>query len=168
MKARAILAQVACWASFAALVGWLSQAPAYTPLKPGHALVKLSLSHAGERESACRARSAEELAKLAPNMRAPLDCPRARVPLRVVLEMDGEPLFEAVAPPTGINRDLPSAVYRRIEVPAGPHAFRARLADAPGGAFRHEAREQRALAAGDVLVIDFAAAAGGFRFHPER
>ena len=39
-------------------------------------LLKLSLSHAGARKEACHQRSAEELAKLAPNMRAPSVCPR--------------------------------------------------------------------------------------------
>ena len=47
--------------------------------RPGEALVKLSFQHAGQRKEACRERSAEELAKLAPNMRAASRLPaRAR------------------------------------------------------------------------------------------
>jgi hypothetical protein len=45
------------------------------------ALVKLSISHLGDRE--CRKRTPEELEKMPPNMRAPLDCPRERSDIKV-------------------------------------------------------------------------------------
>jgi hypothetical protein len=164
MTARAALAQLAAWGAFAAFVGYFSSAPPYQALAADRALVKLSLSHAGERRHACRERTPEELARLAPNMRAQLDCPRERSDLRVELEMDGSTIASVHARAAGLRRDLPATVYRRIEVPAGSHTFRARLADDAGGEFRHRAEKQVTLAPGGLLVVDFAASRGGFVF----
>jgi hypothetical protein len=164
MNARSLLLQVPAYAAFAVFIGYFSTSPAYHPIAPDRALVKLSFSHAGERKQACRERTEAELAKLAPNMRAKLDCPRERSPVVVDLEMDGRAIGHVVAQPTGLRGDLPSTVYRRIEIPAGRHAFRARLADGPAGEFRHEARATIDLAPGGVLVVDFVNARAGFEF----
>jgi hypothetical protein len=156
--------QVVAYALFAAFIGYFSSAPPYRHLVPGTAVVKLSLSHAGERKQECRQRTPEELAKLAPNMRAQLDCPRERSDVRVELEMDGSLLARLEARPSGLRHDLPSTIYRRIEVPAGRHTFRARLADTPTGEFRHRGEATIELPAGRILVVDFVASRGGFLF----
>lgn len=158
-----ILFQVPAYAATAAFIGYFSAAP-YHHLGPGQAVVKLSFVHAGERKVACRDRSPEELAKLAPNMRALQDCPRERSDVRVEIEMDGKPIYSVLAPASGLRHDLPSTVYRRLEVPAGRHAFRARMADDPSGDFRHRAEADVDLPPGRVLVIDFVASQGGFQF----
>lgn len=159
-----ILQQIPAYAAFAAFIGYFSSAPAYQHVAPGHAVVKLSFSHAGERKQPCRERTPEELAKLAPNMRAQLDCPRERSDVRVLVEMDGRELYRIDTRPSGLRRDLPSTVYRRLEVPAGRHTFRAQLADTPDGAYRHRGEASVELAPGRVLVIDFVASKGGFVF----
>ena len=164
MSPRSIAVQVACYAAFAAFVGYFSAAPAYHPIAPGHGLVKLSFTHAGDRKQPCRERSAEELAKLATNMRSPLDCSRERSDVRVEIEMDGELLYRIQARAPGLRHDLAASVYRRFEVPAGRHVFRARLADGPSGDFTHHGEATVDLATGRVLVIDFAAGRGGFLF----
>jgi hypothetical protein len=164
MNARAILLQVPAYVAFAAFVGYFSQAPAYRHLAPDRAVVKLSLVHAAERKQACRERTPEELAKLAPNMRAALDCPRERSDVRVEVMMDGAVIERVSAPASGLRHDLPSSIYRRIEVPAGRHQFTARLADDPSGTFRHQRTEVLDLAPGRVLVIDFVPSQGGFLF----
>jgi hypothetical protein len=166
MSWRSVLAQVPAYAAFAAFIGYFSAAPAYRHLEPGLAVVKLSLSHAGERKQECRTRTPEELAKLAPNMRAQLDCPRERSDVRVELDMDGKPLARVSARPSGLRNDLPSTVYRRFEVPGGRHTFRARLADSASGEFRHQREVTLDLAPGGVLVVDFVASKGGFLFTP--
>lgn len=163
MNPRGLL-QVPAYAAFAAFIGYFSSSPPYHPLAPGFALVKLSFSHAGELRQPCRQRSAEELAKLAANMRAALECPRERSDVRVELEMDGALVAQVQARPAGLRHDLPSVVYRRFEVPAGHHRFRARLADGPDGAWRHLGESSLELAAGQVLVVDFVAERGGFLF----
>ena len=164
MNARSILLQVMAYAAFAAFIGYFSTSPAYHHLAPGRAVVKISLVHAGDRRQACRERSADELAKLAPNMRAALDCPRERSDVRVEVEMDGQVIERAQARASGLRHDLPSSIYRRVEVPAGRHAFTARLADDPSGQFRHQKSATVDLAAGHVLVIDYVASQGGFLF----
>jgi hypothetical protein len=161
---RSILLQVPAYAAFAAFVGYFSSAPPYRHLDPGMAVVKLSFIHAGERKLACHERTPEELAKLAPNMRAALDCPRERSDVKVEVEMDGKVLYEISARPSGLRHDLPSTVYRRLDVPAGHHTFRARLADTADGAFRHRGEASVDLAPGRVLVIDYVASRGGFEF----
>ena len=162
-----IVLQAVSYALFAAFIGYFSSAPPYRHLAPGRAVVKLSLNHAGERKQECRSRTPDELAKLAPNMRAQLDCPRERSDVRVELEMDGTILARAEAAPSGLSRDLPSNIYRRIEVAAGRHVFRARLADTATGEFRHQGEATIDLAPGRVLVVDFAASKGGFIFAHE-
>ena len=85
VKPVAIIGQIVLYGAFAAFIGYFSTNPIYRQIPDDVALVKLSMSHLGSRE--CRKRSAEELAKLPPNMRAPLDCPRGRSDTRIVLEL---------------------------------------------------------------------------------
>ena len=157
-------AQALLYAAFVAVIGYFSTSPAYEHLPAGEALVKLSLTHAGMRKEACRERSAEELAKLAPNMRAQTVCPRERAPVSVEIALDGAPLFQVTAPPSGLAKDGASTVYRRIPVHAGVHRIQARLADGPSGAFTFTSDTTIDLAPGRVVVIDFDPARGGFVF----
>lgn len=163
-QALRFLAQALLYVPFMALVGYFSTGPAYRHLDPGEALVRLSFSHAGSRVSECRKRTPEELAKLPPNMRAPLDCPRERSPVMVELEMDGELVYRSVAAPSGLRRDLASTVYWRRAVSAGKHRFTARLKDQREGDFNYVKEIAVTLEPGRVLVIDFNPAQGGFIF----
>jgi hypothetical protein len=158
------LSQAVLYAAFAAAIGYLSTSPKYVHLPPGEAVVKLSFTHAAARKEPCRERTPEELAKLAPNMRAQTVCPRERAPVTVEVALDGEPLFRVVAPPSGLAKDGASTVYRRVAVPAGTHRVSARLSDVPDGSFDHRAETTVALQPGHVLVIDFDSAKGGFLF----
>ncbi|MBK6336416.1 MAG: hypothetical protein IPG28_09290 [Betaproteobacteria bacterium] len=163
-KAANYALQAVCYAAFMAVVGYFATSPPYVHLPAGQAVVKLSLQHAGQRKEACRERSAEELAKLAPNMRAASDCPRERAPLVVDIRMDDQPLFALVAPPRGLSRDGASTVYRRVAVAAGTHRFETRLADSVDGTFRFTGQRTVDLKPGRVLVIDFDAKEGGWVF----
>ena len=156
--------QAVCYAAFMAVVGYFSTSPPYVHLPDGQSLVKLSVQHAGQRREECRERTAEELAKLAPNMRAATLCPRERVPVSVEIELDGKPLFAATAPPSGFARDGASSIYRRVAVPAGSHRIVARMRDSPAGAVTFEADRTVDLPAGRVLVLDFDANRGGWIF----
>ena len=156
--------QAVSYAAFMAVVGYFSTSPAYEPLPAGHGLVKLSLQHAGQRKEACRERTPEELAKLAPNMRAPSVCPRERASVAVQVTMDGQPLFDVVAPPAGLSKDGASTMYRRTVVAAGAHRFVAKLADGADGKFEHVAERTVEIRPGRVLVLDFDAREGGWVF----
>jgi hypothetical protein len=147
---------------FALIIGYFSNAPAYRHLPPDQALIKLSFSHEGKLVSACRQRTAEELAKLAPNMRAPMDCPRGRSPVSVEIDLDGVPAYRHVAKPSGLSRDGASTVYHRIPVQAGEHRLAIRLNDdASAAGFNYRREEIVTLKPGKVLVIDFNREAGG-------
>lgn len=155
MRLRSILAQVPAYALFAAFIGYFSSAPPYRALAPGAAVVKLSFTHAGERRQECRERTPEELAKLAPNMRAASVCPRERVPVEVEVDVDGARLISTIAPPSGFARDGASTVYHRATLPAGTHHVVARLKDSPGAAFTHVREADVILKPGGLLVLDF-------------
>lgn len=152
------------YAAFVAAVGILSSAPTFRHIAPDESLVRLSFSHAAQRMRPCRERTPKELAKLPPNMRAKLDCPRERAPVTVELEMDGKLLYRIVAAPSGLGKDGASTVYRRLVVGSGRHHFRARLADNVRGEFNFAAERSVEIGPGRVLLIDFNAAAGGFVF----
>lgn len=164
MNAPRYAAQALLYLPFMALLGYFSTSPQYHHLDEDQALVRLSFSHAAQRKGECRERTPEELAKLAPNMRAKLDCPRERSPVTVELEIDGERVVELTAAPSGLARDGASTVYRRLAVAAGGHRFAVRLRDRVGGEFNYVREETVELQPGRVLVIDFSASRGGFIF----
>jgi hypothetical protein len=151
--------QAVLYGLFAAAIGLFSAWPAYRPLPPDQALLKLSFGHAGKPVAECRQRDPAELAKLPPNMRAPLDCPRERSPVTVELDIDGKPVLREVLPPSGLKRDGASSIYRRIALPAGTHRVAVRLKDdARAADFTHRHETTVQLAPAQIAVIDFDAA----------
>lgn len=156
------IGQALLYGLFALIIGYFSHSPPYGHLPADQALIKLSFSHEGKRISACRQRTAEELAKLAPNMRAPMDCPRERSPVTVEIDLDGTPVYRHVAQPSGLSKDGASTVYHRFPVHAGEHRLAIRLNDdarTPG--FNYHREEIVTLKPGKVLVIDFNQEDGG-------
>lgn len=164
MKALRIAAQLALYAPLMALLAYFSTEPRFSALGPGEGLLRVSIAHATQRREACRERSAEELAKLAPNMRAAQDCPRSRSPLLVEIELDGRVILRREVEPSGLRRDGNAVLYHRMALPAGRHRIVARLRDTPAGAFTHAADRTVDVVGGRVLIIDFRAAQGGFVF----
>lgn len=149
------------FAAVAAFADW----PRYLQIPPHAAMIKLSFTHGSNREAECRRRTAEELARLPPNMRKPMDCPRTRGSVYVELDVDGRTVYRALLPPSGISGDGPSRVYQRFLVPAGPHAIAVRMRDTPRThGFDYAKSGEIVLAAGDNFVVDFRAEAQGFVF----
>jgi hypothetical protein len=125
----------------------------------------LSFTHGSNRQAECRRRTPEELAKLAPNMRKPLDCPRRRGPVYIEFDLDGQTIYHASLPPSGISGDGPSRLYKRFVVPAGSHTLEVRMRDTPRReGFDYATSGAIVLAADDNFVIDFRSEAGGFVF----
>lgn len=154
--------QLLLYGLFAALIGLFSRWPTYRHLAPDQALIKLSFTHASQRAEACRQLDASELAKLPPNMRAPLKCGRARVPVLVEVDIDGAPAVRQLAMPSGLSKDGAAAVYQRLSVAAGSHRIAVRLKNSPGsGGFDYRREQEVRLAPAQVLVIDFDAEKGG-------
>jgi len=160
-----IAGQVAAFAAFAAVVGWLSSKPDYRRYDPSVALVTVSFSHTGPRVSECRRRTPEEIAELAANMRRAEDCPRGRLPVVVSIDVDGSPVYDEALPPHGIADDGSSTAYRAFTVKAGEHVITARLRDTRRvEGFDHVRTDRVTLAAGQHFTIDFRPEAGGFVF----
>lgn len=159
-----VLAQLLLYVPLMALIGIFSTAPRFDVIAADQALVRLSLIHAGQRKEECRKRSPDELAKLPPNMRAALDCPRERAPLKVELEIDGALVFSREVSPTGFKRDGAASLYHRLPLAAGRHRVVVRLRDRAEGDFNYVHEETLDLAPGGALLINFTANRGGFEF----
>ena len=160
--ARAWLGQFVLYAAFAAAIGVFSQWPRYRPTGSGQALIKVSFVHTGKPVGDCRAQTADELARLPPNMRAPRLCPRERSPVQLTLDVNGQRLLQREAPPSGLKRDGASAMYAKLVVPAGEQRIAVTLSDdvrARDAGLKREA--VLTLVPGQVLVIDYDAASGG-------
>lgn len=161
-RASAWAGQVALYALFALFIGVFSGWPTYRHLAADQSLVKLSFTHSAQRVSECRPVPATELAKLPPNMRAPMQCPRERAPVLVELDIDGATVVRHAAAPSGLSKDGTSAVYQRLPVAAGPHRIAVRLKDSPRATgFDYSREETVTLKPAQVLVIDFDAGKGG-------
>ncbi len=160
-----LLGQAAAYILFAAFLGFFSVAPRITYLEGDRAVITLSFSHAGDRVGPCRRLTQEEIAALPANMRRSEDCPRARLPLLVELELDGELATRRRLPPIGLQSDGASSVYQRFRVAAGRHRIVARLRDsARNEGFDYERAVEVELAPGQNFVVDFRAESGGFIF----
>lgn len=160
------LGQAVAYGLFIAFIGFFSTSPAYTHVPPGHALIKFTFTQPGKRLAACVERSREELAKLPPQLRKPTKCPRERSPISVVLEMDGETVYQAQIKAKGLAQDLPSPVYERFIVPAGEHTFRVRMRDdvKTTEGYNHFGEKTMVLAPLQTVVIDFDKARSEFTF----
>jgi hypothetical protein len=157
------VAQFLVLAGLTAFAAAFSDWPAYRSIPDGAAVVRLSFTHSADRSTECRRRTPEELARLPPNMRRPMDCPRERRSLATELSIDGQVVFAADLPPTGLSRDGPSHVHRHFVVPAGEHTITARLRDSPRvSGYDHERTEKVMLRPGQSLAIDFRPELGGF------
>jgi len=159
---RAWLGQFVLYALFALAIGAFSRWPVYHPIAAGQALIKVSLTHPGKPRGECRAQTEAELARLPPNMRAPMKCPRERSPVTVEVDINGVTVLRRVAPPSGLSHDGASALYQRLVVPAGEQRIAVRLNDdVLRTGFTYEREATVKLAPAQVLVIDFDAERGG-------
>jgi len=166
MSVPRVCGQFVLLALFAALLDYFSVAPSYAPFPTDQAQIKVSFSRAGAHRGGCRQLTAEELAKLPPNMRAPLDCPRGRLDVVVELDLDDRQVLAATLPPGGLAGDGEATIYRKLRVAPGRHRLAIRMRDSARDAgFDHVAEREVMLEPAQNFVIDFDAAQGGFVFH---
>jgi hypothetical protein len=164
MKLVRIAAQLLLYVPLMAIIGYFSTEPRFSAVAPEQALLRLSFIHAAQLEHGCRQRTPEELAKLAPNMRAALECSRERADVLVELDVDGTTVLRRKVKPSGLQHDGNAVVYQRLVLPAGRHRIVARLRDRPEGDFNFVKEQDVDLSAGGVVLIDFNAGQGGFIF----
>lgn len=162
-KSLRYLGQAVVYLGTAVLLGVLSHAPAYRHFPADRAQLKVSLVHSAARKEECRRLSAEEIAKLAPNMRKPLSCARERLPLRLEVVLDGQVLIRETFQATGLSQDGPARIYRRFVVAPGIHRLRLGLSDtARTEGFDYLYDREVELRAVQNLVVDFRPESGGF------
>jgi len=155
-------AQALLYGAFAAVVGYFSTSPGFRLLADDEALLRLSVLHPGKPKGDCRERTPEELARMSPQMRAPLDCPRERSPVVVRVELDGHVVIDASFVPAGLNKDGASAGYRRLPIRAGQHTLLVQLNDdARQSGFPYERTETLTVEPGQIVLIDFNPGKGG-------
>jgi len=140
---------------FAISIAWLSTDPSYVANSPDKALIKLSLTHPGQRKVKCRKMSAEELQKVAVNMRSGMSCSRERWPLVADLTVDGELLYHGSARPAGLAKDGHSSFYEKFPVAAGPHRVVFRLGDRGGEGYDYVVEKEIELKAAEIMVVSF-------------
>jgi len=142
-----------------------SNSPPYKHFSDDKALIKISISHSGQIKGECHKRTAEELARLSPNMRVDMDCPRERSVIQLELDLDGKPIFADAMQPTGIKRDGSTSAYYTLTVPSGKYKLAARLKDHINlKEFNYVKQMDVVLAPAQVFTIDFEAQEGGFIF----
>lgn len=159
------LMQVVLYVVFAVFVGYLSASPAYQYADSSKTTVKLSLSHAANRVKPCVKLTPDQINQRATNKQKIDSCERARLPVTVELEVDGEVRFRQVAPPTGLWDDGAASIYERFEIESGVHAVTARLRDSSrenGWDYTHS--ETVTLEPGRYFTVTFRAETGGFDF----
>jgi hypothetical protein len=154
--------QTAAYALFAGLLVLVATGPYYRPVPPDMAMVQVSFAHAGAPDGECRRLGPAELASRAPNMRAEIECPRARRPVTLRLELDGATLIDETVPAGGLARDGASSLFRRLRVAAGRHHLRITVHDGSDPA--HSRDEWVELAPGRILNVDFKPERGGVIF----
>lgn len=110
-----------------ALTFAFSDLPYRTSHSPQPELV-VSFSHGGAILQP-RQLTKEELEKRLPHMRAQINVTRARAPVRLRIQVDGQTTFDQSFQPKGLSHDGPSIALVRLPVTVGPHQVRVELAD---------------------------------------
>ena len=164
-KAATVLIQTLFYSLIGLGVVYFSNSPSYQYFAEDQALIKLSFKHTGQRLEECKRLTSEEIAKLPPNKRKPMDCSRERSPLLVEIILDGVTVYQETLLPSGLFSDGPAKIYFSQPVMVGPHQISVRMRDTgrtEGFDFEHSGTFE--LTSLEILVIDFSPEAGGFVF----
>lgn len=163
MSAIRVLGEGVVLAAFGLCLGTFANAPSFAPVEGGKAIIRLTLSHGGQRLEDCRTRSAEELKSLAPNMRKARVCSRDRAAVHVMLAFDGTTLVDRRITAGGVAGDSPARAYDTFEVPPGRHRLVLGLNDSGRAeGFDYAFDREVDLVAGQSLSVDFRSTGGGF------
>ena len=144
-----------------ALIWYFSTSPSIQVLAEDQAVITLAFGHAGETREPCRKVSAEELAKLAPNMRKLEDCPRERSPVVIHMTLDGEPLYQETLQPPGVFKDGGVDIYFSRNIPAGEHVVEVKMDDSiRQDGFDYTFKQDIEIEPGKILLLGFKSGEG--------
>ncbi|MCP4076935.1 MAG: hypothetical protein GY744_12225 [Gammaproteobacteria bacterium] len=155
--------QILNYSIFMGLVWYFSILPPYHQLEENQALITYTMSHVGKHVTECKKMSYDELMKLPPNMRKPMDCPRERSPVVMELQINDEVIFSHSAQPLGLYKDQGIDIYQNIKIPAGKHRMKTWLNDdvkVEGPIYQHE--QDIVIKPEQHLIIQFDSGEGGF------
>lgn len=158
--------QVLNYSLFMLLVWYFSLQPAYHQLDDNQAMITLTMSHVGKHVRECKKMSQEELLRLPPNMRKPMDCPRERSPIIIELSLDDKVIYNKVMPPLGLYNDQGVDIYQNIRVPAGEHHFTIWLNDdvkVEGPVYKHQ--QDLVLQPEQHLFVEFQPQQAAFKLY---
>ncbi len=119
--ARRYLGQALLYAAFFLPIVYFTQQPAHTHLGADLAVLKVAVRHAGKRIGECTPITGADYQNQPANMKRAEICPRERSPLQLELRLDGETLYRAEVPASGLHSDGVSSMYRRFSIPTGIH-----------------------------------------------
>lgn len=120
-KAARYLGQAALYALFFVPLVFITQQPTHQHLPEDMAVLKIAVRHTGAIVGECTPIGAAEYSEQAANMKHAEICPRERSPLQLALILDGDTLYRASVPASGLHNDGVSSMYQRFNVPAGAH-----------------------------------------------
>ena len=159
------LRQIPAYAGLAVFIGYYATMPPYRYSEPGVAVIKLSLSHAADRVVPCVQLTPEQIAEFAANMRRTEACERARLPLVLEMDIDGERMYSLIAEPSGLWGDGAASIYERFNVDPGPHTVSVRMRDtARTEGWDYERSGDIVLEPGRYFTVTFSATTEGFDF----
>ena len=141
---------------FMGLIWYFATSPSVRIIAEDEAMITIAFAHAGELREPCRKLSAEELAKLAPNMRKPEDCPRERSPVTIEALLDGQLLYRETLQPPGLFDDGGVDVYSSTKIAAGSHLLTLKMNDSVRKkGFNHDFEQQVIIDPAQILLVDF-------------
>ena len=128
-KVTRYLGQALLYVLFFVPLAYITHQPNHQHLGEDMAVLKVAIRHAGQIIGECTPISAMEQAGQAANMQHAEICPRERSPLQLDLLLDGNTLYSAAVPASGLHSDGVSSMYQRFNVPTGPHHVQLRMND---------------------------------------
>ncbi len=130
-KAVHYLAQALLYALFFVPLAYITHLPTYHHMDEDMAVLKVAIRHPGEIIGECTSVVAGEGHGMRPAAMQQVTeiCPRERSPLQLELILDGETLYRATVPATGLHSDGISSMYQQFTVPAGSHHLQMRMND---------------------------------------
>ncbi len=150
------LLQAINYTVFMALIWYFATTPSIRVMEDDEAVVTMAFGHAGETIEPCRQISAEELAKLPPNMRKPQDCPRERSPISIELLVDGEVRYSKTMLPPGLFDDGGINIYVSEKISAGEHTIEIKMDDSVRKeGFDYVLKQQVLINPAKILLIGF-------------
>jgi hypothetical protein len=155
------LGQALLYALFFTPLVFLTHRPMHQHLAEDRAVLKIAVRHAGAIIGKCTPIGTAENSKRPVNMQRTEICPRERSPLQLELILDGDTLYRATIPASGLHNDGVSSMYRRFDIPAGAHQVQLLMNDDQAvDGYTWQLQQDIQLEPAQVMVASFKA---GFR-----